>query len=272
MRKSVIILLIIIQMAALFIFENVHALFQGVEVKEKEQIVRECQWMGELLLNRHGPDIEPMRRKGFFDRITFIARHIRTRETIVTGKNQFCTVNLPLPDGRSAEFYKVIRSTHLDSIQHLKKIFSGIAIVLGIFLLISGIFLIHAFRKPKEEKNPDEASLTPFQNYLVELKSVQSEMERFDPRTKPDVAQQGGAQQKHRQQSPSGGDFSEFFGQNRNIQPLGAEHVCSQLHLCPEQRSASGAEGFSGNRRASRRTAEENREKSNRPSGRLPPK
>lgn len=177
MRKSVIILLIIIQMAALFIFENVHALFQGVEVKEKEQIVRECEWMGELLLNRHGPNIEPMRREGFFDRITFTARRIQARETIVTGKSQFCTVNLPLPDGQSAEFYKVIRSTHLGSIQHLKKIFSGMAIVLGIFLLVSGIFLIQAFRKPKEEKDPDEANLTPFQNYLVELKSVQSEME-----------------------------------------------------------------------------------------------
>ena len=177
MRRSVIILLVIIQMLALFIFENVHSLFQGLETKEKEQIVRECEWVGELLLNRHGPNIEAMRREGFFDRITFSARHIRTRETIVTGKNQFCTVNLPLPDNRTAEFYKVIRSPHLNSIQYLKKIFSGIAIVLGIFLLISGIFLIRAFRKPKEEKKPDEASLTPFQNYLVELKSIQSEME-----------------------------------------------------------------------------------------------
>jgi signal transduction histidine kinase len=179
MRKSLIILLIVIQILALFIFENVHALFQGLEIKEKEQIVGECQWVSELLLLRHGPDIEPMRRNGFFDRITFSTRNIRTRETIVTGKNQFCTVNLPLPDGRTAEFYKVIRSPHLNSIRYLKKIFSGIAIVLGIFLLISGIFLIRAFRKPKEEKKPDEASLTPFQNYLVELKSIQSDMEEL---------------------------------------------------------------------------------------------
>jgi signal transduction histidine kinase len=178
MRKSGLILLIVIQILALFIFENVYALFQRLEVKEREQIMGEAERMGELLVRRHGPDIGRMQKERYFERITTAPPgSVPSEETRVSESTQSCTVRFPLPDGRTAEFHKTIRSLQLRSIRNLKKIFSGMSIVLGIFLLITGIFLILAFRKPKEEKTQDGVNLTPFQNYLVELKSVQSELE-----------------------------------------------------------------------------------------------
>ena len=102
---------------------------------------------------------------------------VPSAERRVSEPIQSCTVRFPLPDGRTAEFHKTVQSLQLRSIRNLKKIFSGMSIVLGIFLFVTGIFLIRTFRKPKEDTSQDGANLTPFQNYLVELKSVQSELE-----------------------------------------------------------------------------------------------
>jgi len=102
MKKTTIILLLVLQIILLFIFQNLHSLFRSIESIDITQI---------------------------------------------RDQNKF-----------------------MEDIQKLRKMFSGLTMVLAFMVIGTGIYLVVLFRKPKPKIEPDAESISPLQDYLMQLK------------------------------------------------------------------------------------------------------
>ena len=174
MKKSTIGLLIVIQVLLLFIFENTYSLFKQMEKKEFEAILGKSDLIAEQYVRLYATDIAPMRRQGYFKDIVRLEQSVSSRSVQRSGKEEVYIIQIPVAEKASLLFSKSIHSANLFSLRNLKKLFSGLAILLGVSLLLSGLVLIIRIKKDKGSK--EQPPLPPLQNYLVELKNVQEEL------------------------------------------------------------------------------------------------
>jgi two-component system sensor histidine kinase PilS (NtrC family) len=62
----------------------------------------------------------------------------------------------------------------LENMQKLKQMFSALSIIIGLTLLATGFYLVLLFKKAKEK--PDYQSIPPLHDYLLQLKSSESQL------------------------------------------------------------------------------------------------
>ncbi len=175
MKKSNTLLLLVIQVAAVFIFSNIYTLFKPLEIKEIAAIKEKANLTAELAVLKYKSDIYRMKEPGYFEEISFEAGTKNAKYSIKTDETETYVIKIPASGNRTLVFRKPVNSLILSLLGKLKKIFSTLSIVLGIFLIITGFYLIFLFKKGK---GFDMRDLPPLQDYLLKLKG--SEMELKD--------------------------------------------------------------------------------------------
>jgi signal transduction histidine kinase len=175
MNKSSLVLLIVIQVLALFILENMHVLFTSLEKNEIANFIAFSDLQADLHVQRTLLHQSRPGRENYFDRVLPLPRPETGRQVIAVGKERQLEIKKPLGAASGLLFQKTIRSRQLDHFKTLKKILSNLVLFLGIFIAVSGVYLVVLLRKRPLEKSMGAGS--PFQDYLVEMKKAQQELQ-----------------------------------------------------------------------------------------------
>ncbi len=177
MKKSALGVAIIIEVLGLFIFENMRALVTTLEKNEEAAIVSRSDMQAELYILRALQGKPPQGPEKYFDRILPLPRPESSRQVLAGGKEQWLEIKKPLGANSGLLFQKAVRSIQLDSLKVLKKVLSGGVVFLGIILAVSGIFLMVLIGKKGTVQSLGAGS--PFQDYLVEMKNAQLELQNL---------------------------------------------------------------------------------------------
>ncbi|MCK4762310.1 MAG: hypothetical protein KAW12_08950 [Candidatus Aminicenantes bacterium] len=188
MKKSNIFLLLVIQIASLFIFSNIYTLFKPLEIKEIEAFKESVDLTAELYLLKYKTDLQRMEEAGFFDRIDREVGAKRAKYTLESEKKRLYVVKLPQAGNRTLVFRKEIDSLPLTLLKKLKKTFSTLSITLGIFLIFTGLYLI--FLSRKDRGGIDMKGLPPLQDYLVKLKGSELQLKNLVQQQQESVTRQ----------------------------------------------------------------------------------
>ncbi|MCU0237769.1 MAG: ATP-binding protein [Acidobacteria bacterium] len=174
MRKSSLLLLIVVEVLALFVFANMRSLFTTLEKNERQAIVAFSDLQAEMHVLRTLRGESRPGRAGYFDRVLPLARPEKGLRLIADGKEQRLEIRKPLGDG-GLLFQKTVRSGQLDSFLGLKKVLSLLVLLLGLAIAASGIYFMVLLRRKTPE--PALGAGSPFQDYLVEMKSSQQQLQ-----------------------------------------------------------------------------------------------
>ncbi len=177
MNKSSLVLLIVIQVLALFIFENMHALFIRLEKNEVAGFIAFSDLQAELQVQRTLLGQSRPGRANYFDRVLSLARPETGQRVIVAGRERRLEIKKPLGAASGLLFQKTIRSRQLDSFKAMKRILSNLVLFLGIFIAVSGVYFVVLLRRAPPEKNIGAGS--PLQDYLVDMKNTQRELQEM---------------------------------------------------------------------------------------------
>jgi signal transduction histidine kinase len=169
MKKSIAILLFVIQILLVFVFENIYSIFKQLEKQEMATIQAKADLMAELIIERFKTDPGAINNQGYFDDIQTKYRLQPSASVMVIDGQEFYIIAKAMEGNRGATFRKKIISTSLDSIRRLNKIFFGMTIVIGIFLIFTGFYLVYLFKKFKDDVKLGQ--IPPLQDYLKELKN-----------------------------------------------------------------------------------------------------
>jgi signal transduction histidine kinase len=174
-RKSSLALAILVEVLALFIFENMRALLTTLERNETASIVASGELQAELhvLRVRHAPPLPGM--ETYFDRIQALPGPESGSRVVAAGGEQRLEIRRPLGADGGLLFQKTIHSRQLDSFRALKKMLTGLIIFLGIFIAVSGIYLVVRLRRKGPETGMGAGA--PLQDYLVDLRKAQMELQ-----------------------------------------------------------------------------------------------
>jgi len=177
MKRSFLVLVIVIQILALFIFENMRALFTSLEKNEIAAIIAQSDLQAELHIQRSLRRLPGPARENYFDQILPLPGAESSRQVIPAGKKQLLLIRKPLDANSGLLFKKTIQSRQLDALRSLKKILFALIVFLGIFIVACGVYLVVLLRKKGPEKSAGTGS--PFQDYLVEMKNTQLELQNL---------------------------------------------------------------------------------------------
>jgi signal transduction histidine kinase len=174
MKKNSLILFLIIQIFLIFIFENINSILKEMEKKEIVEIKTKCDLMSDLFVEKFKFNINKMKEKGYFDRIS-IYSNLKS-VTAISGikKGLIYFIKSLKGDNRRIVFEKNIDSSTLKVIRKLKSIFLGFLIILGAFIVFTGFYLVFLIKKIKSDVKIK--SISPLQNYLKELKDSEVEL------------------------------------------------------------------------------------------------
>ena len=177
LRKSPLLLLLLVEILTLFIFENMRVLFTTLEKNERESIVAYADLQAELHLLRAPPDGRLPGQATYFD-IIMPLRQAESGQRLIADKGALrLEIRKPLADGKGLLFSRTVHSPQLRSFQGIKKILSLMVLILGLALAVSGIYFMVLLRKNKPIPSPGAGS--PLQDYLVDLKSAQQELQEL---------------------------------------------------------------------------------------------
>jgi signal transduction histidine kinase len=174
-RRSSLFLLIIVEILALFVFENMRALFSTLERNERQAIAALGDAQADLHVLRTLQGQSRPGRAKYFDRILPLPRPETGSRVIGAGRELRLEIRKPLGPASGLLFQKAIRSRQLDSFQGMKKVLSLLVLLLGLAIAACGIYLVALLRRRQPEPNIGAGS--PFQDYLVEMKSSQLELQ-----------------------------------------------------------------------------------------------
>jgi nitrogen-specific signal transduction histidine kinase len=179
MKRSFLLLLIVIQIMGLFIFENMRSLFSGLVKNEIDAIIAHSDLQAELHMQRSLRRLPGPGRENYFDQILPLPGAASSRQVIPMGKKQLLLIRKPLDANSGLLFKKTIQSRMLDTLRRLKNILSALVIFLGIFIIASGVYLVMLLRKKGPEVSAGIGAGSPFQDYLVEMKHTQLELQNL---------------------------------------------------------------------------------------------
>ncbi|MBE0665248.1 MAG: hypothetical protein IH584_05440 [Candidatus Aminicenantes bacterium] len=177
MKRSFLILVIVVQILGLFVFENMRVLFKSLEKNEIAAIIAQSDLQAELYVQKILLRLPQPGREKYFDQVLSLPRAENSRQVTLAGQERLLQIRKPLGDGSGLLFKKTIRSRQLEQFAALKKLLSGLIFFLGIFISASGIYLVVLLRKKGPEKSLGAGS--PLQDYLVEMKSTQLELQNL---------------------------------------------------------------------------------------------
>jgi signal transduction histidine kinase len=174
MKKSFIILIIIIQISALFIFENMYSLFKNLEKSETAAIIAGSETQAELYILKTRLRLPRSDQANHFDQILPGGPGADSRQIEQSGATRVLLLKKQLAGGKSLLFKKTVSSTQLEIFSSLKKIISGLIVALGIFIIACGLYLVFLLRKKGTPQNAE--ALSPLQDYLLEIKNSELEL------------------------------------------------------------------------------------------------
>ena len=187
MKKNNTILLLLFQVAAVFVFSNIYVLFKPLEIKETTAIKEKADLMAELAVLKYKSDIHPMKEPGYFEEIFFESGTTNAKYTIKVEKTETYVIKMSSTGNRTLVFRKPVNSLILTLLGKLKKTFSTLSIVLGVFLIITGFYLVLLFKK---EKGFDMKDIPPLQDYLLKLKGSELELKNLVEKQQESVTRQ----------------------------------------------------------------------------------
>jgi hypothetical protein len=174
MKKSFIVLIIVIQIIALFVFENMYSLFKDLERSEIAGIIAASELQAELhVLKIQRRSLLP-EQPGYFDQVLAASGGEDSRQIVTSGKDQVLLVKKRIAAGSSLLFKKTIRSAQLEAFRSVIKILAGLTVFLGIFIVACGIYLAVLLRRKDPAKNTE--TISPLQDYLLEIKKSELEL------------------------------------------------------------------------------------------------
>jgi signal transduction histidine kinase len=176
-RRSSLLLLIVVEALALFVFENMRAVFTTLEKNERQAIVAASDLQAELHVLRTLQGQSRPGRAHYFDRIEPLSRAESGQSLRAGAEGLRLEIRKPLGKSSGLLFKKTIRSGQLDSFQGLKKVLALMILLLGLAIAASGIYLMVLLRKKSPE--PAMSAGSPFQDYLVEMKNSQQELQEL---------------------------------------------------------------------------------------------
>ena len=174
MKKSFLILIIVIQVCALFIFENMYTLFKSLEKKETEAIITGSDMQAELYIMKTRLGLPLREHAAYFDQVRPIAPETDSRRIETGESSRVLLLKKQLDGGRSLLFKKNVQSAQLAIFRSLIKILSGVSVALGIFIIACGLYLAFLLRK-KAPPQVNEA-ISPLQDYLLEIRNSELEL------------------------------------------------------------------------------------------------
>jgi nitrogen-specific signal transduction histidine kinase/preprotein translocase subunit SecG len=174
MKKSFIALIIVIQVIALFVFENMYSLFKELEKNEVASIIAASDMQAELHVLKTRLRSLPPGPSGYFDQVLPVAGAPDSRQIVNSDKNQVLLLKKQLNADSSLLFKKTVRSVQLDTFRSVIKTLAGLTAFLGIFIIACGIYLVILLRKKGQAKNAE--TISPFQDYLLEIKKSELEL------------------------------------------------------------------------------------------------
>ncbi|MEI6613518.1 MAG: ATP-binding protein [Chrysiogenales bacterium] len=174
MKKSFIVLIIIIQIIALFVFENMYSLFKNLGKNEIANIIANSEIQAELHVLKTRRRLPIPGQASYFDQILPEAWGKDSRQILVSGKKQILLLKKQLDTGSSLLFKKTIQSTQLEAFRSVMKILSSLTIFLGVFIIACGIYFVFLLRKKGPAKKAE--AISPFQDYLLEMKNSELEL------------------------------------------------------------------------------------------------
>jgi nitrogen-specific signal transduction histidine kinase/preprotein translocase subunit SecG len=174
MKKSFIVLIIIIQVIALFVFENMYSLFKNLEKSEIANIIADSEIQAELHILKTWRRLPIPKQSNYFDQILPGKHSADSRQILSSGNKQTLLLKKQLNAGSGLLFKKTIQSSQLEAFRSVKKILSGLTVFLGIFIIACGVYLVFLLRKNSPEKNAE--TISPFQDYLLEIKNSELEL------------------------------------------------------------------------------------------------
>jgi nitrogen-specific signal transduction histidine kinase len=177
MKKSLVVLVIVIQILALYILENMHSLFASLEKNEIAAIVAQSDLQAELHAQRALQRLANPEGDRYFDQILPQPGGENSRQIIQAEKNQLLLIRKSLGNGSGLLFKKTIGSRQLEALRAMKKILAALIAFLGVFIIACGIYLVVLLRKMGTEKSAGAGAGSPFQDYLVDLKKAQLELQ-----------------------------------------------------------------------------------------------
>ncbi len=176
MRKSSLALGLVVMVMALFIFENMRALVATLAKNETAALVTLSDLRAELHVLEARQGLTGYEAAKFFDRIETLPAPETGQTVVQAGKELRLEIRKPLNDHAGLLFHKTISSRQLDTLRGLKKVLSGLIIVLGLLIAVGGIyFMVRMFKRQPAEGKLDAGS--PFQDYLIEMKNAQVELQ-----------------------------------------------------------------------------------------------
>ena len=174
MKKSFIILIIFILVSALFIFENMRALFKNLETSETAAIIASSETQAELHVMRSRQRLPNPDLNRHFDQVLLTEPGPDSRQVVMSAKNQVLLLRRQVDKNRSLLFKKTIHSTQLESFRSLNKILTGLTVALGIFIIACSLYLVVLLRKKGSPRMAE--AISPLQDYLLEIKNSEQEL------------------------------------------------------------------------------------------------
>ena len=173
MKKPTVILLFVFQIILLFIFDNIHSVFNNLGQSELGNVKNQCEIISSLLIDKYGHNLSEIKKNNhYFYKIYETAKSMSGNYTYESKNKIFHSITKPVARNKSFVFER--DSSTLVSIKKLKKIISIISVGIGVFLIFSAFYLILLFKKPRT-KNTTKG-INPLQNYLKELKQNEIEL------------------------------------------------------------------------------------------------
>ena len=111
MRRSSLFLLLVIEVLALFVFENMRALFATLEAREREGIAAVAELQADLYVLRYAQAL-PSELHGFAA-VERLARGENGRQVVIEEGEPLLEVRRSLPDGSGLLFRRPLRSPQL---------------------------------------------------------------------------------------------------------------------------------------------------------------
>lgn len=175
MRKTTLLLLIFVQIVAVFLFQNIHSLFTELEKRETRQFVETKARLAEWLVGKYHGNTTAMQNERLFDEIRIVTAQGRSEWNEKRDKAMVHCIRLPLTETTGLEFNATIDSPTLQSARSLKTLFAVLFILTVLILLISAFYLVHLHRKGRDGEKV-APGIDPLQNYLLDLKSSQQQL------------------------------------------------------------------------------------------------
>ncbi|MEN8222158.1 MAG: ATP-binding protein [Acidobacteriota bacterium] len=172
MRKTTIIMFLIMQIVLLFFFENIHSFMNVLQEKEagikKEQLITKARYS----VLKNGSDIKAVKKESGFEFAAIVRSFRKEPVEEMIGNERYYIFDVRSEAGSILRFRERLDTPFSITLNKLKGFISAFIILIGIFIIITGIYLVVRFKKGKSVEEP--SGLPILQDYITKLKESET--------------------------------------------------------------------------------------------------